>query len=160
RPFDEDSLLMAESIAALIGPVLELKRRNRRWFGGRLVDGTLHVLGVLLGPRRIGWKLLALVLAGLVIAAATVRGPFRVQADAVLRGAEQRAAVAPFAGFIAEAPLRAGDRVRQGDLLVRLDDSDLRLEELRWRSEVDRLISQSREALASHDRPQVALLEA
>ncbi|MBS0122653.1 efflux RND transporter periplasmic adaptor subunit [Thetidibacter halocola] len=160
KPFGDEDLSLAEAIAALVGPALELKRRNRRWIGGRLVDGTLHVLGILLGPRRLSWKLLALVLAGLVAGALTVTGPFRVQADAVLRGEINRAVVAPFAGFIAEAPLRAGDTVSAGDILVRLDQADLQLEALRWRSEMDRLASQSRDALAQKDRAQVALLEA
>lgn len=124
------------------------------------MDGTAHVLGVLLGPRRLSWKLLGIGLLALAVAAATVRGPFRVQADAVLRGAEQRAAVAPFAGYVAEASLRAGDVVAKGDVLVRLDEADLQLEELRWRAEVDRLDAQARDALAKYDRPQVALLEA
>jgi RND family efflux transporter MFP subunit len=160
KPFTESDLLMAESIGSLIGPVLAMKARNHRWIGGRLIDAIAHVLGILLGPRHLSWKLLAVVLIALTIAAATVQGPFRVQADAVLRGREMRSVVAPFAGFIADAPLRAGDAVKAGDLLVRLDDSDLRLEELRWRSEIDRLVSQSREAQAEYDRAQVALLEA
>jgi RND family efflux transporter MFP subunit len=160
RPFVEDDRQMAEAIAALIGPVLELKRRNRRWFGGRLVDGVLHGLAVILGPRHLSWKLLALVLVALTAAATQVQTPFRIQADAVLRGEISRAVAAPFAGFIAEAPLRAGDRVEKGQLLVRLDDADLRLETLRWRSEMDRLASQSRDALAKKDRAEVALVEA
>lgn len=160
RPFTDEDRLIAESVAALVGPVMELKRRSRRWLGGRLVDGTMHVLGILLGRRRLSWKLLALVLAGLLVAGATVRGPFRVQAEAVLRGEVQRAAVAPFAGFVAAGPLRAGDVVRAGDLIAQLDDTDLRLEDLRWRSEIDRLASQQRAALAQYDREQVALLEA
>ncbi len=160
RPFAPDDLLMAESIGALTGPVLVLKARNRRWFAGRLVDGTLHVLGILLGPRRLGWKLLAVAIIALVVAGATVAAPFRVQAEAVLRGAVQRAAVAPFAGYVDQAPARAGDTVAVGDLLARLDDTDLRLEELRWRSEIDRLAAQARDALAQYDRTQVALLEA
>ena len=158
--FTEDDRLVAEAVAALIGPVLELKRRNRRWVGGRILDGTAFVLGVLLGPRRLSWKLLALALLALGVAAATVPGTFRVQAEATLRGTVQRAAVAPFAGYIDAAPLRAGDTVAAGDLLLRLDDTDLRLEELRWRSEIDRLTAQSREALARADRSQMALLEA
>ncbi len=160
RPFSEADLTMAETVAALVGPVLELKRRNRRWVAGRILDGTLHVLGILLGPRRLSWKLLALALIGLGVAAATVKAPFRVQAEAVLRGEVQRAAVAPFAGYIDAAPLRAGDPVAAGDLLARLDETDLRLEELRWRSEIDRLMAQSRDALAQYDRTQLALLEA
>ncbi|OYU20116.1 MAG: diguanylate cyclase [Rhodobacteraceae bacterium PARR1] len=160
RPFTEDDKAMAEAIAALIGPVLELKRRNRRWIGGRLVDGLGHVLGRVLGPRHMSWKLGALVALGVIVGGATATGVFRVQADAVLRGEVNRAVVAPYAGFIAEAPLRAGDQVQKGDVLVQLDEADLRLEALRWRSEMDRLSSQSREALAKKDRAQVALLEA
>ena len=158
--FGEEDRLVAEAVAALIGPVLDLKRRNRRWVGGRILDGAVFVLGVLLGPRRLSWKLLAVALIALGVAAATVTGPFRVQAEAALRGAVQRAAVAPFAGYIDAAPLRAGDTVAAGDLLARIDDTDLRLEELRWRSEIDRLAAQSREALARADRTQIALLEA
>lgn len=159
-PFDETTLLMAESIGALIGPVLEMKDREHRWIGGRLATSTLHILGVLLGPRHLSWKLLAVSLIALVIAAATITGSFRVQAEATLRGKEMRAVVAPFPGFIDQASLRAGDTVAKGEVLVRLDDSDLRLEELRWRSEIDRLVSQSREAQAEYDRSQVALLDA
>lgn len=160
RPFAEEDRLIAESVAALIGPVMELKRRNRRWFGGRLIDGTVHVLGILLGARHLSWKLLALALALMGVAAATVQGPFRLQAEAVLRGAEQRAVVAPFAGFIAAGGLRAGDTVQAGDEIARLDDTDLALEDLRWRSEVDRLTSQQRTAQAQYDRGLVTLLDA
>jgi biotin carboxyl carrier protein len=160
RPFSDADVLAGESIGTLIGPVLALKARNRRWVNGRLVDGTGLVFGALLGPRRLSWKLLALALIALGFAAATVSGPFRVQADAVLRGTVQRAAVAPFAGYIDQAPARAGDAVAAGDLLARIDDTDLRLEDLRWRSEIDRLSAQSRDALAQYDRTQVALLEA
>ncbi|SLN40702.1 HlyD family efflux transporter periplasmic adaptor subunit [Roseisalinus antarcticus] len=158
--FDDRELRIAQSVAALIGPVLELKRRNRRWIGGRLVEKLGHALGVVLGPRRLSWKLLAVGLIALAVAAATVRGPFRISAEAVLRGEVQRAAVAPSQGFIAEAPMRAGDPVAAGDLLARLDDRDLRLEELRWTSEIDRLVAQSRSALAEGAREEVAYLEA
>lgn len=160
EPFTQEIRLLAESVAALIGPVLELKRRNRRVLAGRMLDGTIHVLGILLGPRRLSWKLLAVALIGLGIAAATVRMPFDVQGEAVLRGEIQRAAVVPFAGYIASAEHRAGDVVAAGAVLARLDDTDLRLEELRFRSEIDRLIAQSRDALARADRTQIALVEA
>jgi hypothetical protein len=35
-------------------------------------------------------------------------GTYRVHADATLKGRVERAAVAPIAGYVAEAPVRAG----------------------------------------------------
>jgi len=158
--FTDDDLTMLQSVAALIGPMLEMKRRNRRWIGGKIWDGFLHGLGIVLGPRRLSWKLLAVVLIGLAVAGATVKAPFRIQADAILRGDVQRAAVAPFNGFIDTAFVRAGDVVDSGDILVRLDDTDLRLEELRWSSEIDRFSAQQRNAIAIGERAQAAFLDA
>lgn len=130
-PYTLRQVRIAESVAALMGPILELKRRNRRWIGGRLVDKTGHVLGILLGPRRLNRKLLACAIGALIVAAAKVQGSFRISTDAVLQGEVRLAAVAPSQGFVAEAPVRAGDRVAEGALLARLDDRDLRLEQLR-----------------------------
>ena len=159
-PFEETDRLLLESVAGLVGPMLELKRQNRRWVGGRIVDTVGHAAGVVLGPRRLSWKLLAVVLIGLGVAAATVQGPFRVTADAVLRGTVVRAAVAPFNGFIESARVRAGDVVSKGEQLATLDSADLKLERLRWQSERDRLEAQQRDALAKSDRSEVAFLEA
>lgn len=158
--FTEDDLALLESVAALIGPVIEQKRLNDRWFGGRIVDTILHALGVVLGPRRLSWKLLGIALIALGIAAATVQGPFRIGADGSIRGEVQRAATAPFAGFVAEASARAGDTVEEGALIARLQDDDLQLELLRHRSEIDRLSAQARAALAGYERSEVAMLEA
>ncbi len=158
--FSEQERRLLESVAALAGPVIELKRQNRRWIGGRIRDTLAHGLGVLLGPRRLSWKLLALLLAGLGIAAATVQGTFRINADSVVRGTVVRAAVAPFNGFIETASVRAGDVVAAEDELARLDSADLVLERLRWTSERDRLKAELRDAQAQHKRAQVAFLEA
>lgn len=158
--FEEKDLQMLKSVAALIGPMLELKRRNRRWVGGKLLDGLLHGLRIVFGPRRLSWKMLAMALVLLGLTAATLKAPFRIQAEAVLRGQIQRAAVAPFNGFVDTALVRAGDQVMAGDELVRLDNTDLRLEELRWSSEIDRLSAQQRDAVANSERSQVAFLSA
>jgi multidrug resistance efflux pump len=72
----------------------------------------------------------------------------------------QRAAVAPFDGFILRAPMRAGDTVREGELLAALDDKDLVLDRLKSRSERDKLLQKQRDALGKHDRAALSVLTA
>jgi multidrug resistance efflux pump len=87
-------------------------------------------------------------------------GEFRVSARTVVEGAVQRAAVAPFEGFIAEAPVRAGDLVRTGQLLARLEDRDLRLDRVKFASEREQQLRKYHDALAKHDRATAGILMA
>jgi len=86
-------------------------------------------------------------------------GEHRIGAKAVLEPEVQRAAVAPFDGFIRAAPVRPGDHVRQGDLLASLDDRDLLLDRSKGRAERDKLLQKQRDALAKHDRSGLVTLE-
>jgi multidrug resistance efflux pump len=56
--------------------------------------------------------------------------------------------VAPFEGYLREAPARAGDLVKSGQVLAVLDDKDLKLERVRWESELEVALRKEREAMA------------
>jgi multidrug efflux pump subunit AcrA (membrane-fusion protein) len=159
-PFTEAFADTAEALGAMLGGLLELKRRQRRWVSGRLADAVADGWTAIFGPRRASWKIVTLLVLGAAIAVSTIQAPVRVAADAVLEGATQRAAAAPFEGFIAESVARAGDVVAQGDVLARLEAETLELEALRWRSEHARLEAESRVAMATLDRAEVGLLMA
>ena len=160
KPPEESVVRLGEAIVALLGPVLAGKQRARRWLSGRLVDGTRDVLAAIAGPRHLGWKLAGATAVLAVTAALLVPAQFRVSAKAVLEGRVQRAVPAPFEGFIATAPVHAGDVVRQGDVIATLDDKDLRLEQVKWRSERERLLLKLREAMSKHDPATGGQLEA
>ncbi|UCG98551.1 MAG: biotin/lipoyl-binding protein, partial [Burkholderiales bacterium] len=81
----------------------------------------------------------------LLLFLALARGDYRVTADTVLEPEVLRAAVAPFDGYILQAPVRPGDLVRKGDLLGSLDDRDLRLERIKWVSQREQLLKQHRQ---------------
>jgi multidrug resistance efflux pump len=66
-------------------------------------------------------------------------------------------AVAPFDGYVRDAPARAGDLVRGGQLLVALDDRDLRLERARWSAQREQLVKQQHQALAARNAAQIAI---
>ncbi|APW37321.1 hypothetical protein RD110_09050 [Rhodoferax koreense] len=105
-------------------------------------------------------KLGLLALALLVAAAALVPVPQRVMAHALIEGEVQRAAVAPFAGYVRQAMARAGDAVSAGQLLAVLDDKDLRLERLRLESELEVSLRKEREAIAAGNRVETRLAAA
>ena len=160
KPFTKKTLQLAEAIAALLGPIVGLQLRANRLVAGRVIDRC---------RRRICWRCSdrgARVsssarsaplrsLSPLIFA----EGEHRVTAKSVLEAEVQRAAVAPFEGFIRAAPVRAGDTVKSGDLLAALDDRDLVLDRLKWRAERDKLVQRHRDALAKHDRSNLVVLE-
>jgi hypothetical protein len=66
---------------------------------------------------------------------AIVNGDYRITANATLEGQVQRAVTASIPGYVSEARARAGDIVKEGDLLAQLDDRDLKLERVKWASQ-------------------------
>ena len=158
--FDGPSVQLCEHAAALLGPVLDVKRRDDRWLGFKAFDSIRWFFTRLLGPKHMVLKLTSLCLLALVVFFSVAEGEYRVTANAVLEGTIQRAVAAPMAGFVAQAVVRAGDRVRAGQLMVALDDRDLRLERLKWVSQQSQRQREYSEALAAHDRAKVRVLGA
>lgn len=160
RPFDAATIELCEAIAGLAGPMLDVHRREDRWFGARLALWWRTKLAQLFGPRHGGLKLATITLVALVAFLALAKGDFRVSAASVLEPELQLAATAPFNGYIREAPARAGDLVKKGALLARLDDRELKLERLKYLSQEEEFAKQVRSAFADRNHAQVQVLTA
>lgn len=160
REFEEPVRELCVHAALLLGPVMHAKLHNERAIPRLLLDATRDGLGKLLGPRHVLRKLLIGSALLALVAVTFIPGEFRVSADARLLGIVQRVVVAPQDGYIAEAKLRAGDRVQEGDVLATLDDKDLKLERLKWAGKREQYRKEYRSALAEYDRPTVAVLSA
>jgi RND family efflux transporter MFP subunit len=160
QTFDAPTIELCEVVSSLLGPTLELKRKEDRWLGAKIADAGGDLLRRLLGPRHPGLKLAVTLLIGLVAFLSIATGEYRVSGTAALEGTVQRVVVAPIDGFIATASARAGDLVREGEVLGALDDKDLRLERLRWSSQREQFLNEYRKALAEHDRTQTRILSA
>jgi multidrug resistance efflux pump len=160
QPLDRSTIDLCESAGALIGPVLEVKRRDDRWLPRKAWDSFLHTLGVLIGPRQMAWKLgTAFIVASAAFLLLAV-GDHRVSAKAMLEGAVQQAAVAPYQGYIEAAPTRAGDVVRQGQVLLTLQNHDLKLERLKAVAQREQFIRERRQALADREAAKAEILAA
>lgn len=160
EPFDAAALRLLEAIGHALGPVIAAKAEGEKLLAGRLVTMAGDALRAVFGPRR---PVLKLALAAAVALAgwlAFATGEFRVAARAAIEGSVQRAAVAPFEGFIATAPARAGDVVEEGQVLASLDEREMRLEAARWRAEREQQLLRYQEALGRQDRAQARMLAA
>ncbi|PLX94836.1 MAG: hypothetical protein C0619_02190 [Desulfuromonas sp.] len=134
-PFDAELLELCETAADVLGPILEEKRLNDRHIFWKLAASGKSLLSKFIGPEHMLYKLVFVLLLALVIFFSFATGDYRVTAKAALEGQVQRAVVAPFRGYLFSADVRAGDVVREGQLLASLDDRDLRLERNKWASQ-------------------------
>jgi multidrug efflux pump subunit AcrA (membrane-fusion protein) len=160
RPFDAATVEWCEAFGAVAGPILGLRHREDRWVGAKIWDALATQTRHLLGPQHVGLKLAVLGVMVMVAFFALVKGDYRVSVKTVLEGQVVRAAASPFNGYIVEAPVRAGDIVKQGQVLGLLDDRDLRLERMKWLSQMQQFQKQYSDALAKRDAAQSEILTA
>ena len=112
--FDDDELASLEAQALLLGPVLHTRHEAERGLWAHARASAAGAARSLTGSTRpalaTGAALAALLLAGAALWPVT----WRITAPSTVEGEVQRAAVAPFQGFIRAAQARAGDTVQGG----------------------------------------------
>lgn len=160
RPINAETLELLEALTGLAAPMLETHRRGDQWIGKRAVIWWNERLHRLFGPRHAGLKLGAFAALALVAFLSLATGPFRVSASTTLEPLVQQSASAPFNGYVRDAPLRAGDLVKIGAILARLDDRELKLERLKWIGQEEELSKQFRQAMADRNAAQVQIVSA
>lgn len=158
--FDPPTLELCEAVAAIAGPIVELKRRGEESLLAHAAGSTAGVWKKLVGPGHPGLKLAALLTLAAALFFSFATGDFRVSADVTVEGAVQRAITAPYNGFVREAPLRAGDTVKAGQVIGRFEDRELKLERLKMLSQRDQFERQHREAMANRERSQIEIIGA
>ncbi|MFT6046524.1 MAG: multidrug resistance efflux pump, partial [Arenicella sp.] len=158
--FEDDVVEMCQSIITLTGPILYDKHLNDLWIGEKVKKSLKTQLQRFFGVGYAGRKIFAVCFTALVLFFVFAIGDFRISADSVLEGQQQRALVAPFDGFVAQSLLRVGDRVTKGDVIASLDDTDLRLDLVELSSSRAQAQSQYDAALAEYNRAEAKTFRA
>ena len=156
--FDGPSLQLCDAVAAVAGPIVELKLAAERGLLAHAADTAREGWRRLAGAGHSGLKLAAAgtALAALFLAFAT--GTFRVSAESSVEGEIQRVISAPINGFVKEAARRAGDTVRKGEVIGRFDDRELKLERVKLAGQASQYSQQVREAMATRNRAQAGIV--
>lgn len=157
---DEAQLEQLELIVAVLGPILEDKKRAERSWWQLAFDTLRHHAMTLFGPRYYVRKTMVAFGVLILVFFSVYHTEYRVTADARLESTVLQAIVAPVDGFVESAEVRAGDSISEGQQLFQLDDRDLTLEQLRWSSEALQLERQMRDAVAVRQPAKVRVLEA
>jgi RND family efflux transporter MFP subunit len=156
--FETPVVELLEGLGAMLGPLLDMRLAHGRSLPSHAADSARGVRDKLLGPKHGGFKFAAMALSLFLLIVVFGTGSYRVSADARIEGEVQRALTAPFQGYVREALHRAGDNVKRGEPLARLDDRDLRLERVRLQAQREQYVKQYREAMAKRDRAQVSIV--
>ncbi len=141
--FTEDEVLAVEAIAALVGPSLHLAKLEERWIGSKVWGSVRGLVRGLLSERKRAVRFgVGAALASLLFLI-FFQVDYRVSSDVFLEPKQQLLLSSPVQGYVQEAPARAGDLVKAGDLIYSLDETQLRLER-------DRLIGEELQAEKRH----------
>ncbi|MCU7805259.1 MAG: HlyD family efflux transporter periplasmic adaptor subunit [Candidatus Thiodiazotropha sp. (ex Lucinoma borealis)] len=160
QPFTEQEQAECQQAAGLVGLLLYHRQQDKRPLTGLIGERVQQQFRQLLGPKGLWLKVAVLGITLSIALLALIDGDYRIDARANLEGRIQRMITSPFDGYLKQAPVKAGDIVAEGALLCQLDDKDLQLEQAKWRTELAKLEKEQREALATHERAKVAILQA
>jgi biotin carboxyl carrier protein len=160
RPFTAAELQWLSHALALAAPALALLQRAEEPAHRRLLRSAQAAWHGLQAPGQQHRRRLWQAGAALLAFGALVPLTHEVGGSARLEGAEQRVLAAPTDGFIKAAPVRPGDRVQAGAVLLELTERDLQLERERWASQLAQHENAFAAAMARNDRTQAAVSSA
>jgi biotin carboxyl carrier protein len=146
--FSEFDALALRVVADQVARRLDDLRKLDRWFGARWARAWRDWFARFLGPRQTWLKVAAV--AGVIVLAVGTLVPFSYRVDGafIVRADALQHLPAPFDGYIGETPVRPGDLVHAGQLLLKLDTSDLLVEQASAVADVQRHASEAEKAEA------------
>lgn len=159
-PLAADTDAIIHSLLSIVGPYVESRRLVERTSWQKLTDQMSNFVASLRSGEP---TVLAVTLAGCCVLLASLwllNGDYQVTANAELEGRIQRAVVAPEDGYIRDSFARAGDLVKEGDVLAELDDRELKLEYRRWLSKKSEHQQQYNKELMAMDHSQMQIVKA
>lgn len=157
-PEDEQRLLTLYAEMA-VRRLSELKLTDR-WFGARLAHTTREQLAKIIGVQHTWAKVVAVLVAIGLAVLLFGKMNYRVEATFILRTDDVGILTAPFEGYIEEVPAEAGDAVKAGDVLLKLDTRDLLLQEAAAAADFDRYNREAEKARAGSALAEMRVSEA
>lgn len=128
QPFDAEDIEAAQKLLAPLAGAIPLVTRATRPLHTHAAQSGRSAAAWCLGPKTLRRKLIVAVAFGAVAWGALGSRPYRVSVPAVVISEREHIVAAPIEGVVAEVLVRAGDRVEEGQTLLRMRVESLELE--------------------------------
>ncbi len=125
---DAGDVQRLQLIADVIAPQLADRRASDRWLGAQAWESCKWTAGKLVGPKHVGWKLAGAAVLVAVLYVLLATWPFRVTASFRLEAMQRQVVPAPFRNKLDELLVHPDDVVHKGQVLARLDTTDLAIQ--------------------------------
>jgi hypothetical protein len=126
-------------------------KASDRWFLPRWADATKEKLAKLAGPEHTWAKVLGILGAIVLLVLLLPIFTYRVEGNFIIRSDEVAYLTAPFDAYIRAVPVRPGDPLRSGQVLLSLDTADLELEEAAAIADLNRFQREAEKARAESE---------
>lgn len=148
---DDPLLLMLQASADLLEPILRQWRKSEQNLASHGYRSSTSLMSKLFGRGYLAYKLIALVLTALILALTLIPVDDIVTAPLYIEGDKRYTVTAPQQSYINEVLVRPGDSVKQGQIIAKLEDKDLKLEATEIKSQLEQSEGQFRQAMADMD---------
>ncbi|MDX2109143.1 MAG: efflux RND transporter periplasmic adaptor subunit [Verrucomicrobiota bacterium] len=150
QAFTEAEVRAAWIIADQVAKPLATLNRDSRWFGARMAESVATYTKSHWNLEHPWQKLGTVTLLIVVLVLFFGRITYRVDAPFIVHTYQQAIVPAPFDGYIQESSIRIGDEVAEGQVLLQLDDSELKLRKASYEADIRRFRSESELARAQN----------
>lgn len=159
---DLKTVELIQAAMDLVSPVLAVRQSDDRMLPLRAVDSAVHAGRWFVGPKHTVWKLAGLAVVIAMIVVTVVSTTYRVGATVELRPREKRIVSMPLDGVLKSLGegIEAGALVKAGQVLVQVDDADLRLQAEDARARLVTAEKQMSQAMKEQKTPDAKRFEA
>ena len=128
EPFSKNEVLTLELICTQISRRLAELEKHDKWIGKRLLNEGKQGLGKYIGPEHTLTKLIALLCALVLAFLFFWPWPYKVSGTFKLKTIDTVFIPAPFDGFLGEVSFREGDPIKEGEVMLKLDQRELEMD--------------------------------
>jgi len=158
--FSETEVNLLRLICDQSSPRLADLKKSDRWFGAKLAGIVKEGLGKFLGVKHTFVKCLGLLIFALLAFLVFGTWEYRLEAPFILKTDDLAYVPAPYDGYIKHVHVRVGDKVRQQEPLLDLDDRELLLDESSAIADRTRYAREAKKAGAKYDLAEMKIAHA